>query len=121
MAEDRITKLRRRTVDAATRFSRAVIFLRHSAENPVNDSERWLAGYEAEQLLWKTLPEALSLVDILNEDGDLEDLAGKAKALTEALRSRRLAGKLERVEGRTAAESRLFLERARELRDRGQE
>jgi hypothetical protein len=110
--------VRRRALDAATRFGTAVVLLRHQAEHARNESERWLAGYEAEALLWKVLSDARLLVDVLNdEDSSDDEVQRQARALYEALRARRLARKLEQVEGRTPEEAAAFKEKARELRE----
>lgn len=106
----------RRAKDAATRVDRAATFLRHEASEATPNSERrWLIGYEAENLLWNVLRDAHSLVDLLNDDqGDGAEAA--AKTVYEALRARRLAAKLDDVEGRTPEEAAAFQAKARELR-----
>ena len=106
----------RRAKDASTRFNRAVLFLAHEADMGQPHSERrWLIGYEANTLLWKTLADARMLVGLLNDDVD-DEAEHAAKTLYEALRARRLAAKLEQVEGRTDAEAETFQAKARELR-----
>lgn len=108
--------MRRRALDAATRFRRAVTLLRYNAVNARNESERWLAGYEAETLLSKMLWEARDLVDVLNDDAS-DEAERYARAVCEALRARRLVLKLENVSGRTLEEAELFKRKAKELRD----
>lgn len=104
---------RRRAHDAATRFSRAVGLLRAQAEL---ERERWLAGYEAETLLWKVLGDARDLVPVLNDDSDAAEAERAARALFEALKARRLALRLENVTGRTPEEAEMFRAKAEELR-----
>lgn len=108
--------VRRRALDSATRFGRAVALLRAQAEHAPNESERWLAGYEADALLWKVLGDARDLIDVLNDDSDAEEATLQARALYEALRARRLARKLENITGRTPEEAEAFRAKARELR-----
>lgn len=107
----------RRVKDATTRFNRAVLYLAHEADQGSPASERrWLVGYEANAMLWKTLADARMLVGLLNDDVDGE-AEYAAKALYDLLKARRVAAKLENVEGRTPEEAEAFLAKARELRD----
>ena len=106
---------RKRAADAATRIERAVAVLRHEAESATNDSARWLVGYDAATLLWRVLLDLRSLVDLLSDEVGF-DSEPQARALYETLRARRLAAKLEQVEGRTPEEAAAFLAKASELR-----
>lgn len=105
-----------RAKDAATRFDRAVASLRYEASEAKPDGERrWLVGYEAGHLLRSVLSNSELLVDLLNADGG-DEAEAAAKAVYETLRARRIAAKLEAVEGRTPEEAELFRAKARELR-----
>lgn len=117
MTESLFSDFNRRSQDAATRFSRATSLLTYAADNSPNDAERWLAGYAAENLLWKVLWDARALIDVLNDDSDAHEIQLHVRALHEMLRARRLASKLENVEGRTPDEAKAFLAKAQELRD----
>jgi hypothetical protein len=90
--------------------------VRSRADNPANESERWLAGYEAEAMLERVLWEAETLVGALNDDTEAEDALRHARTLYEALKARRLAGKLANVEGRTPEEAETFRAKARALK-----
>lgn len=107
----------RRAHDATTRFNRAVLYLAYEAGEARDGSERrWLVGYEANTMLWKALADARMLAGLLNDDAG-DDAEHAAKVLYETLRARRLAAKLENVEGRTPEEAEAFRAKAREIRD----
>lgn len=106
----------RRAHDAATRLNHAVLFLMFEARKGSPNSERrWLVGYEAETLLSKALSDAEALVPLLNADAG-DEAEHTAKRLYDALRARRLAAKLDQVEGRTPEEAEAFKAKARKLR-----
>lgn len=112
---DLVTTLRR-AKDATTRFNAAVLFLAHNADMARPNSERrWVVGYEANTLLCKVLGDAQMLITLLNDDAG-DDAEEAAKTLYGALRARRIAAKLDNVEGRTPEEAEAFLAKAKELR-----
>lgn len=110
-----------RAQDVVTRLRRTVHRLVSDAENARIDEQRWLAGYEAQQLLWYALDDLGDLVALLDHLDDEEDyytdeIEQRARALADRMRARRIARKLERVQGRTPEEAEMYLERAAELR-----
>lgn len=115
-AAQRLDAILRRAKDAGTRFNRAVLFLMYEADKGTPRGERpWLIGYHSGLLLEQVMGDAKSLVPLLNKES-VEDCERVAKTVYEALRARRLASKLEQVEGRTPEEAAAFQEKARRLR-----
>jgi hypothetical protein len=108
---------RRWSTTAATWLQKATALLSSNAAAARDADQRWLVGYDAEQLLRQLLWRADELVGLLPDDL-LDDVLRDARALTERLRAQRLASKLENVEGRTVEEAAMFTERAAQLRER---
>lgn len=109
------SSLHRRVNDAATRYTRTVSLLLHARHKATSSEIEWLVGYEAETLLRKVLYDADSLVGLLNDDAG-EDIERHAEMIFKTLRARRIAAKLEQVEGRMPEEAEAFQAKARELR-----
>lgn len=115
-ARERLSAILRRAKDAGTRFQHAVQFLMYEARQGSPHSERrWLVGYHSGLLLEQVMGDAECLIPLVNEE-QVEDCERVARTVYEALRARRLASKLEQVEGRTPEEAAAFQEKARRLR-----
>jgi hypothetical protein len=110
-------RLSRWITTTGTWVAKSCALIQREAGRATSPEERWLVGYDAERLLSKLLYEAGLLVPSVNED-QLEDVTRYARELASALRDRRIAGKLENVEGRTAPEAEAFRARAAKLRER---
>ena len=99
--------------DAGTRFNHAVLFLMcEHGKGTAGRERRWLIGYPSGRLL-DAVGRRCCQPPPLNEERRVEDCERAAKTVYEALRARRLASKLEQVEGRTPEETAAFLEGAR--------
>lgn len=114
MAPDRIGEMRRLRRTAETWLAKAAAAISALGEHR-NEHVRAVAGWEAAELLARVLDDAEHLVALVDEDR-LEDVERKAKAVYVAARARRLAGKLDRTDGRTDAETAAFARKAAELR-----
>lgn len=112
---DDFAKLSRWRSTAQTWFEKVALRLSAHGEQARTADERWLVGYEATRLLESVLGDAQFLVCLLDDD-QIEDVERKAKSLAALLRARRLAGKLENVEGRTPEEAATFTAAAARLR-----
>lgn len=101
--------------DATTRFKRACRLLRD------NESERGF-GYTTEYFMWQVVSELLDIVELLPEHDDpeddyqQEDIRRDVQKLHSTLKSKNLAKKLERTNGRTPEEQAAFQAKAAELR-----
>lgn len=119
---DRIDRIRRTRLTAASWFRRSTALLLESERCAANDDTRWLVGYEAAELLEAVLFEAESLVGLIADDDLLARAGERLDKLSAALRARKashrrlaLSEKLSRVEGRTPEEAALYRAKAAEL------
>jgi hypothetical protein len=102
---------------ATTWVAKATAALDERRAGSSSEERKWAVGFYAEQLLAGVLDDAERLAKMVNDDS-LGEVAPAAAALAARLRARRLAFKLENVEGRTPEEAQAFRARAEELRSR---
>lgn len=114
-----------RVRDVISRLRGTCDLLRWDAEHPTHKEHAWLISYDAEQLLWHALMDMESIIDLMVEDDEDEDnyypeeIEKFARRITDKLRARRIARKLENVEGRTPEEAQAFLDAAARMREKG--
>lgn len=109
-------QLRRQIVrTAATRIRSAAVRIEHAAASDTAAEGRWLAGYEAAELFRAALDAAERLALVVNDD-DVDEVLERTLSVAKYLRGRRLASKLDQVDGRTPEEAAAFRRKAEELR-----
>lgn len=99
---------------AATWLEKATVRLQYVHELSTGDV-RWSIGYHAEKLLHACLLNAGRLATLIPDDL-VDDALEQVGAVTDVLKRRRLAAKLEQVAGRTGPEADAFRAKATALR-----
>lgn len=99
---------------AATWVRKAAASITWCAERATNAEQRWLIGYEAEQLLCTALDEFEALVSLLDAD-QVAEVEERLKRFDAKLGRQRRLFKLQNVEGRSPEEAALFRAKAVEL------
>ena len=116
-----VSKMTRWCTTTRTWVQKSARILQYYNGKATMSEQRWLIGYEAEQLLWVLLDESEVLVGLLHKDFSndeylLRDIERKSKLIARLIRDRRLAAMMDDTNGRTVEEAATFTAKAKELR-----
>jgi len=101
------------TSTARTWVQKAVARLAYT--KPTIEAQRGMLSYEANRLLDTMLWEGRSLVPLLTEQYEIEELEKLARGLVQELRNHRLRDVLSNTTGRTPEEAQTFRDKAARL------